>query len=401
MAITFDDVGSAALADALILLPQWLSGGTRRGHEYLGERKANGGPGDSWTVNLNTGAWMHGAGNEKGGDLVSLYAALNHINNGAALKQVAQLVGVVDGPTPRTLPRTAPAKPKESLSEPIPPDAPNPRDHPTHGKADATYRYGEAFWITRYNLPEGKQFCQWTWREGKWHMRGYTGQKKPPYNADLLPKHPTAPVMIVEGEKCADIASQQLRAYVCMTWAGGSGAVKQTDWGCLEGRDVIIWPDADEPGRQAGAQLAQILAPIATRVRVVQPNGQDHGWDIADAVGEGMGPHEIAKWCAAHITDKISKPADAPTRTDSAPAPTPAVAEPTSPESSSEDSGPATAEPETQTLITRSEQPDDDDYPNGQPPRSNIVTWKNLALATDSKDVPHVNVSNEIGRAHV
>src|ERR1700722_5419729 len=139
MAITFDDVGSAALADALILLPQWLSGGTRRGHEYLGERKANGGPGDSWTVNLNTGAWMHGAGSEKGGDLISLYAALNHINNGAALKQVAQLVGCVDGIAPKTLPRTAPIKAPQKLPDRIPEGTPDPEDHPTLGAHAACY----------------------------------------------------------------------------------------------------------------------------------------------------------------------------------------------------------------------------------------------------------------------
>ena len=393
MAITFDDVGSAALAEALILLPQWLSGGTRRGHEYLGERKANGGPGDSWTVNLNTGAWMHGAGSEKGGDLISLYAALNHINNGAALKQVAQLIGVTDGPTPRTLPRTMPAKPKEKPSEPIPDNPPQPPPHPTLGVATATYRYGRAFWISRYDPPTGKEFCWHTWRNGKWHRQGYSGPR-PAYNADQLASRPDAPVLIVEGEKCADIASQQLRAYVCMTWAGGSNAVKQTDWACLANRDVIIWPDADDPGRNAAAELAQILEPIATRVRVVQPNGQDPGWDIADAVGEGMGPHEIAKWCAAHITDKISKPA-------SEPDPTPAVAADLSPATSptqatQEVSVAAAAEPALPPTeyLPKNEHPHAEDYPNEQPARSNVVLWKEMGLLADSKDIPYPTLAN-------
>jgi len=386
MAITFDDVGSAALAEALILLPQWLSGGTRRGHEYLGERKANGGPGDSWTVNLNTGAWMHGAGSEKGGDLISLYAALNHINNGAALKQVAQLIGVTDGPTPRTLPRTMPAKPKEKPSEPIPDNPPQPPPHPTLGVATATYRYGRAFWITRYDPPTGKEFCWHTWRNGKWYRQGYSGLR-PAYNADLLGARPDAPVLIVEGEKCADIASQQLRKYVCMTWAGGSNAVKQTDWTCLASRDVIIWPDADDTGRAAGAQLAEILAPIATRVRIVQPNGQDPGWDIDDAVKEGMGPHEIAKWCAAHITDKISKPA-------SEPAPTTAAAVPDTTEPSQEDSSAATAEPGTLVSEYLAAEDHDEDFENGAPRRSFLMEWQSLGLAANSNKIPHPTLSN-------
>ncbi|MHB8272793.1 VapE domain-containing protein [Bradyrhizobium sp.] len=357
--------------------------------------------------NLNTGAWGHfanaGQPGSKGGDLVSLYAALNHINQLPALNAVAAMVGVTEGRAPRTLPRTMPDKPKEKPSEPIPDDPPQPPPHPTLGVATATYRYGRAFWISRYDPPTGKEFCWHTWRNGKWHRQGYSGPR-PAYNADLLGGRPDAPVLIVEGEKCADIATQQLRKYVCMTWAGGSNAVKQTDWTCLAGRDVIIWPDADDTGRAAGAQLAEILAPIAARVRVVQPNGQDPGWDIDDAVKEGMGPHEIAKWCAAHITDKITKQS-APARhhgpvpgasveTTDQTVPTPTAAAPAATEPSQEDSGAATAEPASQTLITRAEQPDDDDYPNGQPPRSNIVTWKNLALATDAKDVPHVNVSN-------
>jgi len=97
MAVDFETVGAAALAMATILLPEWL-GGKREGHEWLGERKSNGGPGDSWKVNLNTGAWGAFAGDERGGDLISLYAALHHIEQLAALNQVAGIVGVTIAP---------------------------------------------------------------------------------------------------------------------------------------------------------------------------------------------------------------------------------------------------------------------------------------------------------------
>ena len=399
MAVKFEDVAAAALADALILLPQWM-GGQRRGHEWVGERKANGGIGDSWSVNLNTGQWGAFASGQKGGDLVSLYAALNHLEQLAALKQVAPMVGCVDGIAPKTLPRTAPIKAPQKLPDRIPEGTPDPEDHPTLGAHAACYRYGNAFAIARYERQTEsgpkKDFIQLTWRHGKWARLSHPAPR-PPYNADLLPKHPTAPVMIVEGEKCADIASQQLRAYVCMTWAGGSNAVKQTDWACLAGRDVIIWPDADEPGRSAAAELAQILEPIASRVRIVQPNGQDPGWDIDDAVKEGMGPHEIAKWCAAHITDKISKPAE------SEPAPTPAAAEQRRAEPSHEDSGDAAAEPAIDSeYLPVEERKRDPDYPNEQPPRGAMVVWKDIGLFADSKDVPYPTLANAslIMRAH-
>src|ERR1700744_1581598 len=123
VAMKFEDVAAAALDMAPLLLAEWLGGG-RKGHEGLGERKANGGPGDSWSVNLNTGAWGHfanaGQPGSKGGDLISLYAALNHLDQLAASKQVSPMVGVADGRQPKILPRTAPAKRKESPPERIP-----------------------------------------------------------------------------------------------------------------------------------------------------------------------------------------------------------------------------------------------------------------------------------------
>jgi putative DNA primase/helicase len=381
VALKFEDVAQAALADAPLLLAQWLGGG-RKGHEWLGERKANGGLGDSWSVNLNTGAFAHFGGTEKGGDLVALYAALNHLDQLAALKQVAAMVGVTNGArAPVKLPRAAPP---ESPCEPIPDDAPDLKAHTEHGVAAAVYRYGRAFWIARYDTPKGKVFSQHTWRNGKWWAKGYTGLK-PLYRAELLPKHPEAPVLIVEGEKCVEAAGI-LKKYIAMTWAGGAQTVAQSDWSALAARDVIIWPDADDPGRTAAAKIAAILEPIAKRVRVIAPNGQALGWDIADAVAEGMDRHAIAKWAGEHITDKISAPASA------AAAELPPETSPT--EAPKEVSVAATAESATQEFLPVSERERDEDYPDGQPPKSSIIQWQHLALAKDSKDVPHVNMAN-------
>jgi putative DNA primase/helicase len=387
VALKFEDVAQAALADAPLLLAQWLGGG-RKGHEWLGERKANGGLGDSWSVNLNTGAFAHFGGTEKGGDLVALYAALNHLDQLAALKQVAALVGVTNGArAPVKLPRAAPP---ESPCEPIPDEAPDLKAHTEHGVAAAVYRYGRAFWIARYDTPKGKVFSQHTWRNGKWWAKGYTGLK-PLYRAELLPKHPEAPVLIVEGEKCVEAAGI-LKKYIAMTWAGGAQTVSQSDWTSLAARDVIIWPDADDPGRAAAAKIAAILEPIAKRVRVIAPNGQALGWDIADAVAEGMDRHAIAKWAGEHITDKISAPA-------SAAAPVPAAAADLSPETSptvarNEVSVAATEESATQEFLPVQERERDEDYPDGQPGRSYLVEWQSLPLSVDSKQIPHATLSN-------
>ncbi|WP_244273414.1 toprim domain-containing protein [Pseudovibrio sp. POLY-S9] len=56
------------------------------------------------------------------------------------------------------------------------------------------------------------------------------------------------PVVIVEGEKAADAAKQLLLRHVCISSPGGSNAAKKADWSVLQGREIVIWPDADEAG---------------------------------------------------------------------------------------------------------------------------------------------------------
>jgi putative DNA primase/helicase len=364
MAVEFKAVAEAALLMAPTLLPQWL-GGKRQGHEWVGERKANGGLGDSWAVNLNTGNWLHGAGDERGLDLISLYAALNHLDQLAALKQVAPLVGVLDGPT---APRLPPEKPPESKPERIPADAPEIPQHYKHGVASAVYAYGNAFLVARYDLPDGKQFSPFTWRNGKWHAKGYP-EPRPLYGLPQLEQRPEAPVLVVEGEKCADIAAHTLKRYVAVTWSGGVPGVKKSDWSALAGRDVIIWPDADEPGKAAAAIVAEKIIGIAQRVRVVQPNGQADGWDIGDAVAEGWDSKAIATWAGEHI--KLVE------------APAPAAASQASPE-------PLLPSSEGSELATTESAPPGE-YEEG---RSAVVSWDSLNLDTNQGGLPHPTVAN-------
>jgi DNA primase len=46
---------------------------------------------------------------------------------------------------------------------------------------------------------------------------------------------------------------------IVTTWPGGSKAVTQTNWTPLEGRRVIIWPDNDQPGRDAAEWVKKRL----------------------------------------------------------------------------------------------------------------------------------------------
>jgi predicted P-loop ATPase/5S rRNA maturation endonuclease (ribonuclease M5) len=367
MAVDFETVGAAALAMATSLLPQWI-GGKRVGHEWLGERKSNGGPGDSWKVNLNNGVWANFGGEAKGGDLISLYATLNHINNGTALAQVAALVGVTDRDVP-VLPRTRPApEPDTDPALPIPPDAGDLPKHGRHGLPTAVYRYGTAFAVARYDLPDGKTFCPWTWRKNGWRAQAGPDPKVL-YNAAELAKHPESAVLVVEGEKCADAAKGAMRRNVVVTWAGGAQAIRKADWRALAGRDVVIWPDADDPGRKAAAWLAERLSGTAKRVRVINPNGAADGWDVAEAIAEGWDSTRIAKWVGEHIQAVEAAP-------ESKPAPAFPV---------------RTKHPQVEVLPPADP---DSDYQGGAAPQSALAMWQELGLAKDTKQIPHATLSN-------
>lgn len=105
------------------------------------------------------------------------------------------------------------------------------------------------------------------------------------YRLPFLEKAET--VLVVEGELKADVlASYGFQAVT--TSSGGSKSAALTDWTALAGKNIIIWPDADEPGRAYAAEIAKILdgLPLTCRVKVIDPGSLDltNGEDAADYV---------------------------------------------------------------------------------------------------------------------
>ena len=122
-------------------------------------------------------------------------------------------------------------------------------------------------------------------------------QNRWPYRIETLTG--ATPVVIVEGEKCADALAGLAEGFGVLSWLGGSGAVLRTDWKALAKREVILWPDADDPGREAMARLAGELDRIgAAVVRVIDPEeDRPAGWDVADAIAEeGWGWEEVKRY---------------------------------------------------------------------------------------------------------
>ena len=95
--------------------------------------------------------------------------------------------------------------------------------------------------------------------------------------------------MLVEGEKTADIAEELFPQHVLVTWPGGANSVDGVDWHPLQGRDVTIWPDADEPGKRAAEEIVANLQSFGVAAKIVElPDGLPKGWDLADPRPAGM-----------------------------------------------------------------------------------------------------------------
>jgi putative DNA primase/helicase len=185
-------------------------------------------------------------------------------------------------------------EPEWAALMPVPDDAPPPPvTHPKHGPFTTRYTYRDAdsnpiLYIDRFDHPNGKKdFCPLTFAtylaERKW-LRRIIQKPNPLYNLHLLSQSPSLPVLIVEGEKCADAANAIMDTHITVTWPGGSNNVHNVDLAPLAGRPVIIWPDNDQAGSGATRAIATLLKPIASSISIVQiPDGKPSHWDIADA----------------------------------------------------------------------------------------------------------------------
>ncbi len=311
--IDFQQINDHALNCLETLCREWFPNGSREGHEFKIGSLA-GEPGRSLSINLRTGAWKDFAGGDGGSDPVSLLAGVRSCSMAEAAKELAARLG--SGVA--SVGVTAPPKPDDRQSwRPItaPANAPSPSfRHHKFGTPSRTWRYPDAAgdtlgYVCRFDLPDGGKdvvprcYCQHEDGRREWRWLSFA-KPRPLYGLDLLAASPEAGVLIVEGEKAAD-AARTIAPGVVVTWPGGGKAVRFTDWSPLNGRKVLIWPDADEPGFKAAAAIVAALKTTAASVRTIPvPAGAADGWDLADAVAEGWDRARLV----AHIKGTATPP---------------------------------------------------------------------------------------------
>ena len=352
--LPFAQIADAALRHVDQLLGEWLPDGQRVGPEYkaLNPTRADGKIG-SFSVNTTTGAWGDFATDDKGGDLVSLFAYLFHQgDNGRAAVELAERFGV-------TLPELESGKQKRKAGDqkqpkpeqprtwwkpvwPVPTDAGEPpKANPNRGIPVRRFAYRDPWglligYVCRFVASAGGKddiplvFAQHE-KSGRreWRWMAFAEEKRPLYGLDRAAAKPEATLLFLEGEKCADAADQTLPELACLSWPGGCNGVPKADFSTLADRAVkkaILWPDCDakrekltkaekeagvdplskpllpeekQPGMKAMLSVAEQLYALGYQVwmlEIPKPGEKPDGWDIADALEEGWSQATVVEF---------------------------------------------------------------------------------------------------------
>jgi len=159
-----------------------------------------------------------------------------------------------------------------------------------------SYRRKETIWnytnatgeiiyqVVRIDDASGKTYRQrQLTTDGKpvWNMLGVTPL---PYRLPELIRSSDV-VFIVEGEKCADALARL--GLTSTTNHGGAGKWWPGLNEFFKGRDVVIIPDNDEPGRNHAAKIATALKGVANSIKILSlPTLRNKG-DVYDFIAQG------------------------------------------------------------------------------------------------------------------
>jgi len=307
---------SASLIESLLNAPnaEW------RGDEYWTLNPTRGDSNIGSFSISQEGLWHDFASNESG-DLITLISESQNISKKEAAEEIIRKAGA----TPEA---QAPIKKekRQKVEAQIPaPETALKQLNAASSASWAVERYGSpvkgwvyrmaaggvAYAVTRHEKtrPDGsieKDVVPWYFGvDNKWHNGHALEHGRLLYKLDQIVKTDKAtPILIVEGEKCASV---DVQGYMVTTWPGGSSATGKVDWSPLEDRDVIIWPDADnqknktgtksllwesQPGMKAALAIKNRL-PHARILDVKEKAQKKNGWDLADAIADGVDPVEF------------------------------------------------------------------------------------------------------------
>lgn len=257
--------------------------------------------------------WIDRGNSSYRGDLFHLAGLVMGIDPRTQFPALLDALDGGNGYTPMPFRPRTPPEPPPPPPEPLKPFPPG-REPPRQRDETARWHYRNAdslmiMSVIRTETPEerrnGEKKCKpWIW-DGTQFVNKGAPKPRPLFNLDRVAANPTAPVLVVEGEKCAQVAQEMLQDWVVTTWPMGSDNAKHADWAPLKNRNVWVWPDADDPGHKAARQIADCLS----GVRLINVKDMPKGWDIADAIADGWDQDRILDWIANYeILEQESHP---------------------------------------------------------------------------------------------
>jgi hypothetical protein len=249
----------------------------------------------SFKFNMMTGAWSDFAVDDfKGYGLATLYALLQRVPLNESIASLRKLELTNELPAAPVVASVKREKPKVEAINPdeviLPPDC-----HPDLGFPSMQWEYRDAdrrlsFYVYRFDHDGKKETRPLSWAptNNAWQWQYPEGLFAPYHLPDLLAR-PEAIVVVTEGEKAADAASRQFPDAVVITSACGSDQALRTDWSALKGREVLIAPDKDAPGKHYALTVAgAALAHGAKSVRVLDV------WQLANwGAGDDLADHQV------------------------------------------------------------------------------------------------------------
>ena len=190
---------------------------------------------------------------------------------------------------------------------PVPADAPSLKfRHPKYGAPTGSWAYHQADgrlvgYAVRFEFAtDGKPdktvlpitYCEVDNGKRKYQAWRSCGipDPRPLYRLPQLRAEPAKPVIVTEGEKKADRAVEMFPDYAATTTMGGAKSPRKSNFKPLGGRQVIIWTDNDDPGREYATEVAELsLAAGAASVAIIQiPESFPVKWDLADPPPQGV-----------------------------------------------------------------------------------------------------------------
>lgn len=250
-----------------------------RGEARVGNLQGD--PGFSLSIKTKgqkAGLWNDfGNPSEKGGDLIALYMGVRNVPFSRAIEDLSDWIG--QGTRPEV---SFERQRLVSRAKRVERDLGPPRGEWHYTDADGRI----VATVYRFEPDSGgKEFLPWDAMRGKWGNPDI----RPLYNLPGI--FQSQRVVFCEGEKAAQAL---IDIGICATsvMGGANSPLDYTDLTPLAGKEVVLWPDADEPGTKFMVAVGQALSKSSLSF-VDIPENAEKGWDAADAIEEGYPLDEL------------------------------------------------------------------------------------------------------------